>query len=251
MSLAFDLNPKAKSAGSEFIKARKAEVAFARQLRKVAKHVGDLVNGFDPDDPIGMAHVQDALRRYADILKPWATAVSGRMIAEVAARDRIAWAKASAHMGRALRTEIETAPTGQAMRAMLDLQVRLITSLPLEAAERVHDLTLQGIAEGARSKELAAKIFETGNVTKARANTIARTETARTAATLTQVRAQHVGSTDFIWRTAEDSDVRPSHRALNGKTFRWDQPPECDPGINALPGCVFNCRCYAEPVIPE
>lgn len=247
--LAFDR----KSPASEFIKARKAEISFAKQLRKVAKHVADMVSGFDPNDPISMVYLQDALRRYADILKPWATSVATRMITEVAARDKAAWAKVSAQMGRALKKEIETAPTGLAMRKLLDEQVVLITSLPLEAAQRVHEMTLKGITEGARAKEISAKIFETGQVTKSRSNLIARTEVARTASVLTQVRAEHIGSETFEWLTVGDSDVRHDHKILNHKIFRWDDPPVADQrtGAKSLPGAIYNCRCIAIPQIPS
>jgi len=154
-------------------------------------------------------------------------------------------------MGTALRQEIATAPTGIMLREQQAAQVGLITSLPVEAGERVHRLVLEGIVQGTRADVTAREIARTGEVTAGRATLIARTETSRVSTLLTQARAQHVGSEEFVWRTSGDSDVRPSHKALNGKTFRWDAPPLCDaPDHRALPGCIWNCRCYAEPIIP-
>ena len=173
------------------------------------------------------------------------------MVAEVAQRDERSWHRVADQMGNALRKEIAEAPIGDLMRARQAEQVKLITSLPLEAAERVQHMTREGIIKGWRADQIAAEIMKTGEVTKSRADLIARTEVGRTSTLLTQARAEHIGSTDFIWRTAGDSDVRASHKALNGKTFRWDSPPECDPGHHALPGAIWNCRCYAEPVIPD
>lgn len=239
------------SARSAFKRARKAEAGYATRLRKIARHVGDIITGFDIDDPRYVDLISVALGRYAEVIEPWATSVAGRMIAEVAARDRDAWRRVSAEMGRALHKEIDSAPTGQLMRQMLAEQVGLIKSLPIEAAERVHDLTLSGIAKGARAADLVAEIMRSGEVTKSRANMIARTETSRTSSLLTQARAMHVGSTSYIWRTSEDSDVRPTHRALNGKVIRWDDPPECDPGYRAHAGAIFNCRCYPEVILPD
>ena len=249
LNLAFDRDPN--SAKSAFVRAKKIEKSYAVRLRKVARHVADIVHGFNPEDFAGLTFVRAALNEYARILEPWAASVATRMLTEVAARDDQSWKAIAAKIGRALSVEVKTAPTGQAMRRLLDEQVDLITSLPREAATRVHELAQQGLVEGSRAKELAAKIMETGEVTKSRATLIARTETSRAASVLTQVRAQHIGSTQFVWRTAGDSDVRPSHRALNGKAFRWDEPPECDPGHHALPGQIWNCRCYAEPILPE
>ncbi len=249
--MAFDKQATGKSA---FIRARKAEAQYARQLRKVAQHIGDIVRGlYDPTDPLATDRIGEALRRYASTIEHWAQSVGNRMVTEVAARDRKAWMDVSRRMGRGLREEIDNAPTGAVLRERLAEQVTLIKSLPTEAAERVHKLTLEGITQGRRSNYIAEEIMRSGEVAKSRANLIAVTEVARTASELTAARAQHVGSVEFVWRTAGDSDVRHDHKILNGKTFRWDALPIADSrtGIRALPGCIWRCRCYAEPVIPE
>src|ERR1035441_6160156 len=124
--------------------ARKTESSFGRQLRSVASTIemiirhamphfespADLIDQFDP--------LKKALEQYAILIAPWAHSVSERMIAQVSRRDAYAWAKLGETMGRSLKKEIATAPTGQALRGYLQEQVHLITSLPLEAAERVH-----------------------------------------------------------------------------------------------------------------
>ena len=128
------------------------------------------------------------------------------------------------------------------------------TSLPLDAAQRVHELTTGALYEGARANEIAAEIMKTGEVTRSRANLIARTEVGRSATTLTQARAESVGSVGYIWRTARDYDVRQRHKELEGTFHAWNDPPVAtDPGqrpIRAHAGSIFNCRCYAEPVLP-
>jgi SPP1 gp7 family putative phage head morphogenesis protein len=103
------------------------------------------------------------------------------------------------------------------MRALLAEQVTLIKSIPLDAAQRVHEWTLAGIEDGTRAKEVAAQILRTNEVSANRAMLIARTETARTSSKLTESRARHVGSEGYIWRTSRDSDVRDSHREMEGK----------------------------------
>lgn len=224
------------------MQATKAERYYGSRLRRIAAHIGELVSGNPPETPEQSATLLEHLRRYSLIITPWASAVAERMIADVEREDHASWRARGAEMGRLLHREIETAPTGIAMRGILAEQVGLITSLPTEAAERVHKLTIEGITNSTRAKEIAAEIMRTGEVTAARAMTIARTEVSRTATTLTMVRAQHVGSTYFEWVIA-DSRARPTHKVLNHRRFRWDTPPECDPGYHALPGCIFNCRC--------
>ncbi len=241
-------NPSAKSA---FLRARKAEVQYARQLRKVARHIGDLVMGlFDAAAPASAGIVERALRRYAPTIEAWAGSVGGRMVADVAARDRKAWMAVSREMGAAIHREIENAPTGAILRERLKEQVSLITSLPTEAADRVHQLTVEGLSNGTRASEIAAEIMRSGEVSAARANLIARTEVSRTATAFTEVRAQSIGSDGYIWRTADDTDVRDSHRGMAGKFVPWKSPPTLD-GMTGHAGQFPNCRCYPEPVIPD
>lgn len=249
--LTLTMDRRATGAKANWQRARKVEASYARQLRRVAKHIGDIVLGFALD-PIGQAQaIEKALAAYAKLIEPWAASVGHRMVTEVAARERAAWMEAARKMGVAIRKQIADAPTGIVMRQSLAEQVKLITSLPTEAAERVHHLSQEAVIQGGRASEIAAEIMRSGEVSRSRADTIARTEVSRTQVELAKANAMSVGSTHFIWRTVGDSRVRESHRKLNGQSFRWDDPPECDPGHHALPGGIWNCRCWAEPVVPE
>ncbi len=245
------LDRRRRNEKAEFNRARRAEIQYGVRLRKVAAHIGEMIRGFAPDDLASALGLRSAMERYAEALQPWAEAVGRRMLEEVAARDKEVWRVLSGKIGRALHREIESAPTGEVMRQLLVEQVGLITGMPVEAAQRVHDLTIAALTDGRRAAEVAAEIMRSGEVAKGRADLIARTEVGRAATALTQARAQYVGSTSYIWRTARDGRVRETHRHLEGKVFRWDDPPECDPGYHAHPGAIFNCRCYPEVIIPD
>lgn len=240
-------------ARERFTKARRVEGSYARQLARVAKHVGDIVNGMAPKGIVtNVTELNNVLAKYAELLAPWARSVAARMISEVGQKDEQAWNAAAKELGRSLRNEIRSAPTGETTRNLLALEVDLITSLPREAAKRVHKLTLEALSTSERASEIATEIMKSGSVTRSRAMLIARTEVARTASTLTQARALHVGSEGYIWHSVGDSDVRPLHRKLNGKFIRWDAPPVAgENGELAHAGCIYNCRCWPEPVIPD
>jgi SPP1 gp7 family putative phage head morphogenesis protein len=240
-----------RSVISTHIRARKAERLYATQLRKVARHVGDIARGlWAAEDPQAAAKIDEALRRYAYTLGDWAKAVGLRMVAEVNRRDANAWFDIAKEIGLGLRQELETTPTGRAAQEALDRQIELITSLPTEAAQRVRDLATERYTTGGRADSIAKEILRTGDVTRSRANTIARTEVSRTALEFTKARAEHVGSVSYIWRTSDDEAVRKSHAKMNGKVVRWDEPPTLD-GLKGHAGGLPNCRCWAEPIIPE
>jgi SPP1 gp7 family putative phage head morphogenesis protein len=243
---------RAKIARERFNNSRKAEKSYARQLRQVAKQIGSIINGMtDPNFLPNESKMRAALQKYSELLNPWARSVAKKMLDEVGLRDAKAWAEYGDDLGKALRQEVLTAPTGAWLVSMLEEQVTLITSLPLKAAKRVHDLTLNGLAEGTRAADIAKEIMRTGKVTEGRAKLIARTEVARTAAGLTMARATHVGSPGYFWRTAKDADVRHSHKLMEGKYVEWDKPPTLEDGTVTHAGMIYNCRCYAEPYLPE
>jgi len=233
-------------------KLKSVERRYAGQLSKIADHVGMVVRAMS-GKPESSARIGGALAKYADALEVWAESAAARMLADVSASDERAWRERSAEIGRRLAREIAEAPTGDLMRAKLAEQVTLIKSIPLGAAQRVHELTLKALEDGTRAGEVAAEIMRTGEVARSRAVLIARTEVARTASVLMQARAEHVGSEGYIWETAGDSAVRDDHAELDGRYFRWDSPPIADKrtGARAHPGGIYNCRCVASPVIPE
>jgi SPP1 gp7 family putative phage head morphogenesis protein len=232
-----------------YARAQKAEIWYGARLREAAAQIGSLASIYRPDDPESVSLFTQSMREYSKALRPWARGVASGMIEQVAKRNEMAWQEHGREMGRALREEIQSAPTGLVMRELMAAQVDLITSLPLEAAQRVHELAIRGISEGERHQKLIEMIMATGEVTKARATLIARTETARTSSTLTEARARYVGSPGYIWRTMKDESVRHLHVQLEGQYIRWDNPPVSgERGERAHAGCIYNCRCYPEVV---
>jgi phage putative head morphogenesis protein, SPP1 gp7 family len=174
------------------------------------------------------------------------------MIAEVERRDYQAWKRTAQKMSRDLVAEMRDAPIGEIVRQLQNDQVNLITSIPLEAAQRVQALTQQYVLGGKRYDQLAEMIANTTGVTMSRATLIARTETAKAASSLVQARALHIGSDSYIWHSVQDIYVRKCHRKLNGTIQSWDDPPEAEEnGARHHPGNFPNCRCWAEPVIPD
>jgi uncharacterized protein with gpF-like domain len=236
-------------------RVRRQEAFFARQLRKIAGHVGEIIKAWSLDnggglDPRAVPRLEAQLAKYAEVVRPWARATAGRMLAEVAARDRQTWAEHAGEMSAALKRELRDAPTGTFLRARLEEQVTEITSIPTDAARRVQELTIKGLEDSKRASTYLDDIMRSGDVAKGRANMLARTMVSTTASGLVEARAVHAGSEGYIFETSKDVEVRPSHRVMQGKFILWAQPPTIE-GYTAHAGCFANCRCWPRPVWPS
>ncbi len=143
-------------------------------------------------------------------------------------------------------------PEGEALRSFLDSQTHLITSIPLQVAQEVQKMALEAYVSGERGQAIIDRLREIANLTLAEAQRIARTEVSRTSTGLTQVRAESVGSrATFGAQQVTDVSAR-SIGGLRTGFFRWDRPPiAARDGTRAHPGCIYKCRCYPEPVLPD
>lgn len=242
-----------KQTRTNWILARRAENSYNVRLRQVARQIGSFVRGFDPQEVLKHPdQVNQVLRNYSDMLHPWARSVARFMLADVARRDLAMWKAHSKDLSAGIRTELLQAPTGGIFSRLMEEQVDLITSMPLDAAERIQHFATESMVAGVRSSALQQEILRTTEVSNNKARLIARTETARAASTFTQARATFAGSEGYIWRTSGDSDVRDLHREMEGKYVRWDTPPKIEASLAPYhAGCGPNCRCYPEPVLPD
>ena len=237
---------------NKFEAPRATEKAYERQLRKVARVVGDIVEPYLDGSTIpDLPRMLTALRNYADALGPWATRQAEDMLRKVSSHNRRAWLSDQPKFNKAYRaTRADTAAGREAAR-LLNEQVTLIKSLPLKAGERAQQLATEGTSTGRRAEEVAQELLRTGEVTQSRAMLIARTEIAKANSTLTQARSQAVGSSSYIWRTAGDEAVRESHAEMEGQVVRWDSPPTLSDGTTTHAGQIYNCRCFAEPIFTD
>lgn len=86
-----------------------------------------------------------------------------------------------------------------------------------------------------------------------KAKFLARQETSLMMTKFKETRYISAGAPEYIWGCVAGSahhPVRPMHKKLEGKRFRWDAPPITnDKGQRNNPGQDFNCRCFARPVV--
>jgi SPP1 gp7 family putative phage head morphogenesis protein len=129
--------------------------------------------------------------------------------------------------------------------------MKLIRSLSSEKVARVRSvLTEAGV--GARPEDIAARIVEETGATESRAATIARTEVNKLYSQVAQARHEAAGITSYQWSAAMDARTRPAHRALNGRTILYADPPVVDEktGRRAHAGQDISCRCVGLAILP-
>lgn len=82
---------------------------------------------------------------------------------------------------------------------------------------------------------------------KSRAELIAQDQVAKVSSEVNEIRQRQVGVQEYIWMTSRDERVRPRHRHLDGKKYKWGQPTGAETG--QAPGREVRCRCIARAVI--
>ncbi|MCK4717646.1 MAG: minor capsid protein, partial [Thermoplasmata archaeon] len=138
--------------------------------------------------------------------------------------------------------------------------VRLIQSVMFDQLHRMEEVIAEGTAGQVRVETLAAQLMDTFKVSKARANLIARDQTLKANAEVTQLRQQQVGVTEYIWTSSRDERVRgrpggpksdADHWALEGTRQSWLVAPVTNPktGERNHPGMDYQCRCTATPIV--
>jgi hypothetical protein len=129
----------------------------------------------------------------------------------------------------------------------------MITRVTGTTIEAVSALVQESIAQGVSIGELQERLMAMPEFGRARARTVARTETGRAASignTDAMVQAQALGiELDQEWLSARDDAVRPSHAAADGQrvpvggTFTLGSvstPGPCQSGVASED---INCRC--------
>ncbi len=260
-SLTFDAP---KTLKGKFDPSVTAEREFYRQLRKVAAASGHIVERHvEGSRLVDEKRMQRALKDYSDAIGPWAERQSARLLEQVQKSNKRAYQAKSKAIGSALKLGLADQAVGDVALKLLNEQVALIQSIPLEAGLRAQKIAYEAVLSGTRAEanqdtiaELERELGLSTEVATSRALLIARTETARANAAINQSRAEAVGSGQYRWHNSGDESVRHSHKfykgkRLQGQIFSWDSPPTLEDGMKGHPGSFPNCRCFAEPIFPD
>lgn len=248
----FTFDAKKKSKTKQFKQTSTAEKAFYRQLKKVAKYSGHIVEAHTYGDKIqGAMRMQKSLEEYSELITPWAERQASKMVARINSHSKRAFKNNSNSMFEQLQMNLADSDILKESTLIISEQVKLIKSIPIEAGLRAQKLAQESFFNGTRASEIAKELSRTTEVTESRAMLIAVTETARANAAITQTRAKAVGAIGYIWRATRDEACRESHRKMNGKYVLYAKPPTLSDGTTGHAGTFPRCRCYQDPVFED
>lgn len=184
-------------------------------------------------------------KRYSDIDR-LAQVVASSFVGDVNNSNRQRFYKAmNSVIGVDLSAIVQNEGLGDTLIVSTEANVSLIKTIPAEHLKKIQTAVYTGTTQGSTAKSLLQTIREVSKGTMARPKLIARDQTAKINSAFNQQRQQNFGVTEYTWRTADDGNVRETHKDNNGKVFRWDKPPK----ETGHPGNDIQCRCIAQAIV--
>lgn len=178
-----------------------------------------------------------------------------KMVKEISVVNAKNWREAAkkSRQGAAIHRELVNEFSANANFNQLILRNRkMIQSVPANIAASLQNQAVTHMMNGTRWDTFTDDIpKKSQNIMKR----IMRTETAKTQAAVTQIRSQNAGIQLYIWRTVHDERVRGAHKHMDGVICSYKNPPSPENLAgkesegNYGPGEIYNCRCYAEPIV--
>lgn len=108
-------------------------------------------------------------------------------------------------------------------------------------------------ADGKSLKDISNYLIKEFGTSQKHAKFLARNESAMATTSYLVAKYKAEGFTHFKWHTILDGRERDLHKELDGKIFRFDNPPIIDErtGQKGLPSQTYNCRCTFSPYIDK
>lgn len=169
-----------------------------------------------------------------------------------ATRSQLALRKILRDAGMTVRFQMTPA-----MRDVLDAtvaeNVSLIKSIPSQFLTEVEGLVMRSVVRGRDLSELSRELRQRYQITRRRAELIARDQNNKATSALRRVREVELGLEEGVWlHSKAGKEPRRTHLANDGERFSirdgWFDP---DPRVRKriLPGELINCRCTWRPVV--
>ena len=237
---------------------RHIENSYKTALRKLGVHLADFTEYADSISEL--ISLFDHFSR-TNTFNSWAQSLAKTFVTHTLEENARTWRKAAAMSGQgetirqALLNEMQ-GPVGRRVNELIAENANYIKSVPLilgeDLTKHVQTKAFEGSRVAYKSEEFKAIV---GDMSSNHAKLISRTETSKAMSALTQARAEYTGHDWYIWHTSKDQRVRDSHKNMDNVLCRFSDPPAPEELVGERnaghygPGNIYNCRCYAEPII--
>jgi len=156
-------------------------------------------------------------------------------------------AAAKRALGIDLSAVVRESDLTSALDQMAERNAALIKGLAEDVVKRIKDRTTSAVLAGESSASLRKTLALEFGFADNRAALIARDQIGKTTADLNRIRHQQAGISEYDWSTSADERVRPLHRSLNGRRYKYGEPTGAEQGLP--PGQPVRCRCVALAVV--
>ena len=232
---------------------KRLELEYEKAIRDVVSRVLP-PKGSTPDLQKWIDHIVSRVE--SPEIRRLTNKLAANMVRWVNIRNARTWREAAARSQRSqmlfrmMQKEMQ-GPVGVKVGQLVAENAVLIRSVPLDAATMLTREVLRLQQRGARPKTIErAMRARLPVLSRNRARLIARRESAKASAALTEARADNLGLHWYLWRTSEDQRVRKSHRNLDGVLVRYEKPPQPEKLVHehstlgtGNAGEFPNCRC--------
>jgi len=139
-----------------------------------------------------------------------------------------------------------------AVNATIEENIGLIRSIPQQYLTDVQGIVMRGYTAGHDLHVISTDLQERYGITKRRVALIARDQSAKLNATVTQARRVDLGLFKAIWvHSSAGKEPRPSHVKAGREKLEFDvREGALLDGERLLPGQAINCRCSSKTVLP-
>ena len=131
--------------------------------------------------------------------------------------------------------------------------VSLIKSISSRYLDEVEGLVMRSVTTGRDVKSLASELQQRYNVTRRRADLIARDQNNKATESLVRAQDAESGITHGVWiHIPGKYTSRETHRSMDGKKFALDKGLyDSNEGKYVLPGECVGCQCTYRPILPR
>lgn len=198
--------------------------------------------------------INKLINRFTRLFNDRAQTLAERMV-ERTLKNSALTLKASLKVatGQSISTDFMTKTLSEVTKASVESATGLIKRIPAEYMSKVQNAVMRSITTTEGSGALMKELGKYNHEIKNWAFNTARDQTTKAYNNINRERMIAVGVEEFEWvHSGGGSNPREYHKHfLNGKVFRFDDPPVIDLRTKekGFPGQLPNCRCKQRPIL--